>query len=139
MKYDELVKALRCMELRLSCNECEYGVWSESGEAWGCEFERKNDDAAAAIEALQALLKEADKKQAYQHDYVCELVAEVEELKAQLPKQGEWIDDGTKYGIHWFKCSVCGESQDIPTVMLKPYYKYCPNCGAKMEVQDGTD
>ena len=39
-------------------------------------------DAAAAIESLQALLKEADKKQAYQHDYICELVAEVEELKA---------------------------------------------------------
>ena len=54
MMYEELVKALRCMELRLSCNECEYGVWSESGEAWGCEFERKNDDAAAAIEELQA-------------------------------------------------------------------------------------
>ena len=59
--YVELVKALRCMDLRLSCNECEYGVWSESGEAWGCEFERKNDDAAAAIEELQAELEQKNR------------------------------------------------------------------------------
>lgn len=56
-QYEKIIKALRCMELRLSCNECEYGAWSESGEAWGCEFERKNDDAAAAIEALEAEVK----------------------------------------------------------------------------------
>lgn len=40
--YTKLVEALRCVELRLSCNECEYGTWSESGEAWGCEFERRS-------------------------------------------------------------------------------------------------
>ena len=107
--YTELVKALRCMELRLSCNECEYGVWSESGEAWGCEFERKNDDAAAAIEALQA------------------------EVKRLEPKRGKWIEETS--GYNWYgKCSVCGKEMCVDA-----YYadmKFCPNCGAKMEVQE---
>ena len=82
-------------------------------------------DAAAAIEALEA--KISDLGESYSANLVAAMNGRLE------PKRGKWIDDGTKYGIHWFKCSVCGESQDIPTVMLKPYYKYCPVCGAKME------
>ena len=74
-KYDELVKAL------LSA--------STVSTAWGNLMQ----DAAAAIEELQALLTEADKKQAYQHDCICELTAENEELQAEVkrlePKRGE--------------------------------------------------
>ena len=54
--YKELVKALRCIDIRLSCNECKYGRWSESGDAFGCDFENMVRDAADAIEALQAEL-----------------------------------------------------------------------------------
>lgn len=108
--YEQVVKALRycsTTEGMVYCNvNCKYG-WEERSK--GCK-DLLMTDAAAAIEALQAerdewidrcyrsdekvaelsekvaerqaLLKEADKKQAYQHDYICELVAEVEELKA---------------------------------------------------------
>ena len=50
--YKKLVDALRCYELRLSCNECEYGKWHDDGNCWYCEEERRDNDAAAAIEAL---------------------------------------------------------------------------------------
>lgn len=59
--YEQLAKALRCIELKLSCNECEYGKWSESGEAWSCDFERRDTDAADAIEELQKTLKAVQK------------------------------------------------------------------------------
>lgn len=49
----------------------------------------------------------------------------IETLRAQLPKRGEWIMDG-RYTRH---CSICNESVAWPE-------KYCPNCGAKMEVQE---
>lgn len=49
----------------------------------------------------------------------------IEALQAELPKRGEWIMDG-RYTRH---CSICNESVAWPE-------KYCPNCGAKMEVQD---
>ena len=118
--YTELVKALRCMELRLSCNECEYGVWSESGEAWGCEFERKNDDAAAAIEALEA---------------------ELTRISQELPKRGKWIEDEETYpsqGLSNYKCSLCGKFCGTWRRGLKADQlpNFCGNCGAKMEVQE---
>lgn len=81
--YKKLVEALRCIELRLSCNECEYGTYSESGEAWSCECERRDADAAAAIEALQA----------------------------EVPKRGEWIYDGKFAELHKFYCSKCKRTE----------------------------
>ena len=116
----ELVKALR--ERALRENE-----WYEHG---GDII----NDVAAAIEDLQAVLKEAGKKQAYQHDYICELVAEKEELqaeterlKAQLPKQGEWelIDEAEP--MRW-GCSRC-------KYLSWETSNYCPKCGAKMEMK----
>jgi hypothetical protein len=80
--YEQLVKALRCIELRLSCNECEYGKWSESGEAWSCDFERRDTDAADAIEALQA----------------------------QLPKRGEIVRCGEcKHNLNAVCSNPCGK------------------------------
>ena len=58
----------------------------------------------------------------------------IEALQAEVPKRGEWI--ATKY--HTWECSVCGKN---PTTGMgyvqtrKALYNYCPNCGAKMEVQ----
>ena len=58
--------------------------------------------------------------------------AAIEALQAQLPKQGKWIykpKDAIETMFTLPKCSVCGhESSDANN--------YCPNCGAKMEVQE---
>lgn len=50
------------------------------------------------------------------------------ELPSVVPKQkvGRWIDIGFSDVV---KCSKCNEMLDF-----KP--NYCPNCGAKMEVED---
>ncbi len=60
---------------------------------------------------------------------------EISKLEAQLPKRGEWkcsypeIEPNPMfmYGI----CSICGFEQSISNKL-----NYCPNCGAKMEVQE---
>ena len=52
----------------------------------------------------------------------------IEELQAQLLKLGEWyteLYDGDKK----YQCSNCLTHWDVET-------RYCPFCGAKMEVQD---
>ena len=57
----------------------------------------------------------------------------IAELEAQLPKDGEWIeqDDGDSI---FFKCSVCGKIQyNVLLEMMQGEYHYCPNCGAKMD------
>ena len=70
-------------------------------------------DAAAAIESLQA------------------------EVKRLEPKRGEWISewDGFEFDV---RCSVCGEMALIKEGGSHDhkYSNYCPNCGAKMEVQE---
>lgn len=44
-------------------------------------------------------------------------------------KTGKWIF-GETMGHSWMKCSECCKSQDGQTLC----FTYCPNCGAKMEV-----
>lgn len=34
-----------------------------------------------------------------------------------------------------FKCSHCGTWNHVKTVMGKPDWKFCPECGAKMNIQ----
>mgnify|MGYP004574927165 CR=1 FL=1 len=58
---------------------------------------------------------------------------EVTEPRAdvRLVRHGRW---GKKQGGFWefANCSVCG--QKTPTVGIPP--NYCPNCGAKMDLED---
>ena len=41
-------------------------------------------------------------------------------------KHGRWVMQGTAYG-----CSLCGEG------VIHPFHNYCPNCGARMEGEEG--
>ena len=73
--YTKLVKALRCK--RDDCEGCDLAFFDKD-EGWMCQYSAKDDDAADAIEALQA----------------------------QLPKRGEWI--GVSPMVDTVQCSVCG-------------------------------
>ena len=50
-------------------------------------------------------------------------------------KTGRWIPDNTDYYRTKFICSVCGESEEVPTTGFGygTMWDYCPNCGAKMD------
>lgn len=124
MTNEELVKALKSLA---------NGIWKNCKYTWFGGEEKVLANAAAAIEELQAMLTEADKKQAYQHDYICELVAEVEELKAAQPKRGKWEREMDVNDEPFYQCSVCGECFDFNRDSTHEVFKYCPNCGAVME------
>lgn len=49
------------------------------------------------------------------------------------PKRGRWISADAMFGGVPFYCSECGENTR-DTVMGEPRWNFCPNCGAKMEV-----
>ena len=66
-------------------------------------------------------------------DFLEWLNADAQDVPTAERKTGKWIDDGT-YGDyhphHAWHCSECEESViEIDT----PWFKFCPNCGAKME------
>lgn len=112
----ELVKALRICSSELNCGDCPL-LYRDS-----CSSDELMSDAAAAIEALQAEIRESMQRCAECGD----------ELEAQMPKRGVWIDDEfTSKG----RCSVCGEEWSWFDNCMETF-KYCPNCGAKMEVQE---
>ena len=104
--YSELVKALRGMDTGDSC-PCEYYMMCEDSD---CVLVQ----AADAIEALQA----------------------------QLPKRGEWIEENRRPRSSQFVCSECHRTAYDPQPTRdkawrkRCRYAYCPNCGAKMEVQE---
>ena len=47
--------------------------------------------------------------------------------------RGEWKPIDLTYGRSYYFCSACEETVDMPTAMGIPMFRYCPNCGAKME------
>ena len=126
MKIDreELIKALRY----------DRGQY-EKGYADG-RFDAA-DRMGALMEENKMLLNTipADKKLMLDH---------IRKLEKQLPKRGQYVhgrelsreyigDCLVSIDYEDWRCSVCGivfEQWSIPK------YNYCPNCGAKMEVQD---
>ena len=126
MDYEKLVKALRCK--RDDCEGCDL-AFLDKDEGWMCRYAAKDDDAADAIEALQE----------------------------QLPKQGEWVWKHRHHGGLKTAKGKCECGRDVYAQIDERYetddpycpfcgvindsihLNYCPNCGAKMEVQDGQE
>ena len=68
--------------------------------------------------------------------------AAIEDLQAQLPKRGEWVEENRRPRSSQFVCSECHRTAYDPQPTRdkawrkRCRYAYCPNCGAKMEVQE---
>lgn len=64
---------------------------------------------------------------------VTEFVEDLPSVKPQEPKTGHWIrHDNGKY--HWYLCSCCDAMAGSDERMMA--YRYCPNCGTKMESEE---
>ena len=64
-----------------------------------------------------------------------ELVNRIPSADVQPVKHGKWIDETFEpWGLvfHPYKCDQCGERSEFDS-------EYCPNCGAKMEVNNDRD
>lgn len=128
--YSELVKFLRGLS-----------PW-----AFPDASNKRMRDAADAIEALNHLVDlntercEGLRKQLReaQENYEKHL----NELEAQMPKRGEWVEENRRPRSSQFVCSECHRTAYDPQPTRdkawrkRCRYAYCPNCGAIMEVQD---
>ena len=85
--------------------------------------DRLLDQSKKRCEELRKQLREA------QENYEKHL----NELEAQLPKHGEWINEKDPYGFFDTipVCSICGQ-----TTKMRDKTRFCPWCGAKMGVQE---
>lgn len=135
--YSKLIQALRCK--RDDCEGCDL-AFLDNDEGWMCQYAAKDDDAADAIEALQAEVKKAAKRNAELHAELEKWVSAAEQ--AGEPKRGEWSEENRRPRSMQFVCSVCHRTAYDPQPSRdkawrkRCRYLYCPNCGAKMEVQE---
>ena len=118
MNYEELVKALRYCKTASLCGPCP------RNERNMC-FDGLHDDAAAAIEALQAELGKEGNRVEY-------LLATVNKLEDKMPKRGEWVKAIWNNAHILCRCSVCGNEMFTKPDYVKKH-KYCFNCGARMD------
>ena len=90
-------------------------------------------DREKVIEAIDDISIEIDEGYGFQYEkwrkYFCE-------LPSIQPLKGKWLKAGTRMGIPLFECSLCECGDEVPTVMGKPSYNFCPNCGADMREGD---
>lgn len=72
---------------------------------------------------------------------ICETISTAPTIEPER-KKGEWLMDGEKCGELMWRCSECRVSEAVPTAtsfisgIAYPQWKFCPNCGAKMEEGD---
>lgn len=79
----------------------------------------------------ETALNNVDKSEVYTDIAENRLTVWVDELPSVQPKEktGKWLHDQGKYKNRWI-CTECSYRWYFP----KEEAKYCPNCGAKMEV-----
>ena len=56
------------------------------------------------------------------------------EALEQEQKIGHWIDDDNSFNSFYANCSECG--YQINTHEERGYHNFCPNCGARMYVNE---
>lgn len=66
---------------------------------------------------------------------------QIENAPTIEPRHGKWIKDGVSYSL--YKCTACndlctvaGYADCIPEKQMYRSFKFCPNCGAKMEGEE---
>lgn len=87
-------------------------------------------DRQAAIDALA----KHEKSKGHNYTLFVDIVSECAEIIRDLPsaevepvKRGKWIPLEEEIGL--YECSVCGHK------ILRVECNYCPNCGAKMDLE----
>lgn len=49
---------------------------------------------------------------------------------------GRWKPMDLSFGRSFYYCTCCEETVDMPTALGVPMFRYCPNCGAAMDLED---
>lgn len=96
---------------------------------------------AELVEGVMELLPSAQPEPSQVARDICTILENEQDMRVILKnaqperKTGKWIDDIVSYSdtgdIILANCSLCGYQMDV--VYEHGYFKYCPNCGARME------
>lgn len=80
--------------------------------------------------AIRALLNDAPEQVSYSREDAADCIRYMDAADVEPVKHGRWLC-GDYYDIG----DVCSEC-DWDSQMTHPSYRYCPNCGAKMDKEE---
>lgn len=94
------------------------------------EYDTKEEARAAAEPEFQKTVSYNERGESYSWFEVQVL----EHYKKR--KTGKWKPIDLTFGRCFYYCTACEETVQEPICEGTLYFKYCPHCGAKMEVDD---
>ena len=66
-------------------------------------------------------------------DAIAEVINSAPTVEAEPVRHGKWIDEGQYADYHPHHAWRCSECEEHVIEIDTPWFKYCPNCGARME------
>ncbi len=95
-------------------------------------------DADALSDEIAVLLERNDKLiDEWLANCIDDVIEAAPTIEAEPVKRGKWIYDNQ---FHWYRasCSECGYKR-VTDIKAEKWngWKYCPNCGAKMDAEEG--
>lgn len=100
-------------------------------------------DRQAAIDALNGEVTVTGRANAEAilgyTNLIADRIKRLPSAEVEPVKRGKWIYDNQ---FHWYRasCSECGYKR-VTDIKAEKWngWKYCPNCGAKMDAEEGED
>ena len=96
---------------------------------------RMKDDCADCDKELSGSKKACEFDRVYTKMDFCGWLDDAPTVDAVTVVHGRWKEDPSGYGF-WI-CSACGFVSEASAADM--LYKFCPNCGAKMDGKDGEE
>ena len=102
------------------------------------EFPNSSDTDTISRQAAIDIIEDFPHGDVWNVESMEEMVDRIKQLPSAQPERarGTWMPDTMCYYEERFICSECKGNYKVDTCMGKPMWNFCPNCGAKMEVDD---
>lgn len=89
-------------------------------------------DTPSNSPACARYMAQLDERTRFKHMIYDSPAADVEEVK-----HGKWVKPHWRNSVSCANCSICGaEAYHYDFHGVQKTYRYCPNCGAKMDLED---
>ena len=115
------------------CLECEYDGITRGMTKYEPSVQPKPIECDDAI-SREYLKKIAQSEGAYGYVSVYDIATAPCVIPVQPSRKGHWIQIDYQRGK--YECSECHTQGYVDTCMYEPKWKYCPICGAEMEIDE---